>query len=239
VTRLTAIDPKNIIGFSDEGERSRPDTPPTSSAPPSSYSLRNRNSKQSSLKYDVKYHPLDEAIRPSQAAKRRSAHGEAIQPLLSDDSDEANSSPADLSGDSDEEEESEEVVEKKPEPVSKGKKRTRRPSAPLEPTRRSSRRTADTKVSYDMSVHPQDRDLIVLSSDEEEEDGVPIAKRKRLSNSTARKSKSQGRDANVVGSDSDASELSNEVLSSVEGNNGGATPGTAEIPGKPTSMVAP
>jgi hypothetical protein len=181
VTRLTAIDPRNIIGASgDESEHSIPGTPPTSSAPPSSYSLRTRNAGHSALRYDTKYHPMDDAVRPSQAAKRRSLHGD-VQ-ILSDESDDMSSMCAESSDESDEEEPKKDV-KKKPHPFTKGNKRTRDPIEAREPTRRSSRQTAGVKVLYDTNVHPQDEDLIVLSSDDDEAESGPIVKRRKWSSS--------------------------------------------------------
>jgi hypothetical protein len=217
VTRLTAIDPRNIIGPSgDESEHSAPSTPPTSSAPPSSYSLRIRNAGQSALRYDTKYHPMDDAVRPSQAAKRRALH-EDVQ-ISSDESDNMSSMRAESSDESDEEEPKKDV-KKKPQLVTKGKKRTRAQVELWEPTRRSSRQTAGMKVLYDMNVHPQDEDLIVLSSNDDEAEAGHIAKRKKSSHSKAIVIKSGS-----VDSDED-------VMSSVEDSDSGMNLSPAGAPG--------
>jgi hypothetical protein len=186
VSLLTSIDPKNII----ENEDAPPttDTLPTSSMPASSYSFRNRRAAQGKFIYDVKYHPMDDSIRPSQAAKRRSAHGE--EQVSSDDSSEASVQGDD--SDSDEEEEDNKEEEQKSRPAKKGKKRTRSPSQSPEPTRRSSRRTATPRVSYNMSIHPQDRDLEESSTtDSGGEAAAPGPKRKTSSRSVTAKSPSR------------------------------------------------
>lgn len=175
--------------------------------------------------YDLKYHPMDESIRPTQAAKRRSVHGEA--PLFSDDSNQSFSVHGDSSTDSDVDQKEDE-----PKPTRKGKKRTRQQSRSLEPTRRSSRRTSDAKVLYDMNVHPQDDDLIVLSSDDEDDDdkaSKPIAKRKKVSHSSTAKfqSRTKGLDVTEVSSDMDL----DEPMSSVESSNDGMKSAPVEVPG--------
>ena len=162
--------------MTDEESEHAVDTPPTSSMPPSSYSLRNRRATQGKLVYDVKYHPMDDSIRPSQAAKRRSAHGE-IQ-LISDDESDADE-PFSVHAESDDEEEGlEEEIKEKTRPAKKGRKRARCRSTSPEPTRRSSRQTTKPKISYNMQVHPQDRDLEV-SSDNGSDTGAPAHGRKR------------------------------------------------------------
>lgn len=47
----------------------------------------------------------------------------------------------------------------------KGKKRTKSEVDLPQPTRRSSRKTSNLKVSYSMKVHPQDKDLEMLSDE--------------------------------------------------------------------------
>jgi hypothetical protein len=189
VTLLTAIDPKNIIDLSDHDDRTAAaDTPPMSSVPTSSYSFRKRKASQSKLVYDGKYHPMDDSIRPSQAAKRRSAHGE-----IESFSDENKSDSFTVHADSDIEAESNEHVEgveteKKPRSAGKSKKRTQGPTRSPEPTRRSSRRTAVSKVAYNMNIHPQDNDLEVSSSNDEGEASPPTVKRKKLLCPAANKS---------------------------------------------------
>jgi hypothetical protein len=186
---LTSIDPRNIIDITDnEDAPSTADTPPTSSMPASSYSFRNRRAARGKLIYDVKYHPMDDSIRPSQAAKRRSAHGE--EQVSSDDSSEA--SVQGDGSDLDEEKEGKKEEEQKSRPAKKGKKRARSPSQSPEPTRRSSRRTATLRVSYNMSIHPQDRDLEESSADDsDDEAAAPGPKRKTSSRSVTVKSPSR------------------------------------------------
>lgn len=217
MTRLTAIDPRNIIGPSgEESEHSMPSTPPTSSAPPSSYYLRTRNVGKSALRYDTRYHPMDDAVRPSQAAKRRALH-EDVQ-ISSDESDDISSMRTESSDESGEEELKKDV-KKNSQLVTKGKKRTRAQVEVREPTRRSSRQTAGVKVLYDTNVHPQDDDLIVLSSDDDEAEAGPIAKRRKSSHSKAIVIKSGS-----VDSDED-------VMSSVEDSDSGMNLSPADVPG--------
>ncbi|KNG51569.1 hypothetical protein TW65_91055 [Stemphylium lycopersici] len=143
-----------------------------SSAPTPSYSLRNR--KQNRLIYDLKYHPMDDSVRPTQAAKRRSAHGQRHVSFNSDDSSEASTViNTDTEGSGDEQSE----IEKQPKRNAKGKKRklALSQSLSIEPTRRSSRKVSDIKTSYNMKVHPQD-EFLVISSDEDE---PPVSKGKR------------------------------------------------------------
>jgi hypothetical protein len=174
---LASIDPKNIINITeDESEHVAVDTPPTSSIPPCTYSLRNRRASQGKLVYDVKYHPMDDSIRPTQAAKRRSVHGE-IQVISDDESDASDSFSVHADSDNDEDQRKEEV-EEKVKPIKTGKRRSRCRSTTPEPSRRSSRQTTKPKISYNMKVHPQDRDLEV-SSDIDGDTGAASGKRKR------------------------------------------------------------
>ncbi|EMD69989.1 hypothetical protein COCSADRAFT_77936, partial [Bipolaris sorokiniana ND90Pr] len=147
--------------------------PPTSSAPTSSYSFRSRN--KSKLVYDAKYHPMDDAIRPTQAARRRSAHG--MKQVCLDADDESEDSAA-IYTDTEEsiDEESEAEEETRQSAKSKKRKLTQSRLLSVEPTRRSPRKVSDLKVLYDMSVHPQDEFLAVTS---EEEEIVPRKKSKR------------------------------------------------------------
>lgn len=110
------------------------------------------------LVYDQKYHPMDDIIRPSQAAKRRSLHGEkALPPDDSDGSDASSSNRTSsdvgsMVGD-------EESDDDEPQPSKQRQKRKRPESRTPEPTRRSSRRRVSPKMSYNMKIHPQDSDL--------------------------------------------------------------------------------
>lgn len=125
---------------------------PAPTCPP----IRRSARAKSTLLYDQKYHPMDDIIRPSQAAKRRSLHGE--QPVLRADSDgetseESRSDVGSMAGDEDSESDDEELQPKR---TSK-RKRTR--SLTSEPTRRSTRRRTNLNVSYNTNIHPQDSDL--------------------------------------------------------------------------------
>jgi hypothetical protein len=110
---------------------------------------------KSTLVYDQKYHPLDDIIRPSQAAKRRLLHGE--RPTLPDDSN--GSVPEGLGSDVGSVVGDEDSDDKEPRPSTRGRKRKRSVSLNPEHTRRSSRRRTKPKVSYNMKIHPQDSDL--------------------------------------------------------------------------------
>ena len=110
---------------------------------------------KSTLVCDQKYHSLDDIIRPSQAAKRRSLHGERLTlPDGSNDSasEGSGSDVGSMVGDEDSDDE-------ESRPSTGGRKRKRFISLTPEPTRRSSRRRTQPKVSYDMKIHPQDSDL--------------------------------------------------------------------------------
>ena len=167
---LASVDPKNIIDVTDEqDEYAAEGTPPTSSLPPPSYALRNRKATQGKLIYDVKYHPMDDSIRPSRAAKRRSFHGEPK--TFSAESSEATSAH-------DEPNEGESDVEERAASTKKGTKRKKCCPREAQPTRRSSRKSLNSGISYNMSVHPQDRDLEVSSSDDSDcELDMPRSKR--------------------------------------------------------------
>ncbi|KAF1919622.1 hypothetical protein BDU57DRAFT_147297 [Ampelomyces quisqualis] len=174
---ITSVDLRNIIDIIEEkSEHVAVDTLPTSSMPPSTYSLRNRRATRGKLVYDVKYHPMDDRIRPTQAAKRRSAHGE-IQVISDNESDTSESFSVHAESGDDEGEDDREI-EEKAKPIRKGKKRARHCSTTPEPIRRSSRRTTKPKMSYNMNFHPQDQDLEV-SSDNDSEIEVPSGRRKR------------------------------------------------------------
>ncbi|KAG9202940.1 hypothetical protein G6514_003721 [Epicoccum nigrum] len=122
---------------------------PASTGPPARRSAR----AKSTLIYDQKYHPMDDVIRPSQAAKRRSLHGES--PLVDDRSEsyaseDSTSDAESMNGD-------QESNDDDSQPPARGRKRKRSLSPEL--TRRSSRRKTTPKVSYNMRIHPQDSDL--------------------------------------------------------------------------------
>ncbi|KAH7068746.1 hypothetical protein BKA63DRAFT_93620 [Paraphoma chrysanthemicola] len=172
ITLLTAVDPGNIIDPTESafGE-SGVEHAPTSSLSASKYAFRNRRANHSKLAYDVKYHPMDDDIQPTRAAKRRLAHGKTQSILVdtsgsSSENNEGGTDDHNAAANSTDEEEA--VVQ------SKSRKRRRCQNWPLEPCRRSSRKTSGAKISYDMSIHPQDADLemlkIELDSEEEDED---------------------------------------------------------------------
>lgn len=99
---------------------------------------------------------MDDVIRPSQAAKRRSLHKEGRlrqEHSDDDDSEDSASDVGDMIGNGDDD------TDIDSEPSARGKKRKRSRSQTPEPTRRSSRRRTKPKVSYNMKVHPQDSDL--------------------------------------------------------------------------------
>ncbi|KAH9881881.1 hypothetical protein J1614_001052 [Plenodomus biglobosus] len=184
---------------SSQGRPQKSETLPASSAPTSSYSFRNRGARQNKLVYDLKYHPMDDSIRPSQAAKRRSAHGEQLLSSGASIHFFSTRNDADTQPSSDysieEGRTRKKVVQKH---VSKGKKRPRQRSQSPRPTRRSSRRVSDEKKPYDMSVHPQDKDLELLSSDGEEV-SRPFSRRRKDS----KKSNSNGDRTTEISTKSD------------------------------------
>ncbi|OAL45215.1 hypothetical protein IQ07DRAFT_591562 [Pyrenochaeta sp. DS3sAY3a] len=177
------IDIKNIIDL--------PDRP---------FSLRDRSAKYSKLKYDFKYHPMDESIRPSQAAKRRSIHGERL--LLSDTSFGSNSSDngSDTTALADDELEFKEVSQ----PLKRGRKRKRARMQSPRNLRRSSRKIEVHKTAYDMNVHPQDEDLELSSSSEtrnESEGQSPEAENPPWSSSHIVENSTDEEFSSVTGSD--------------------------------------
>lgn len=105
---------------------------------------------------------MDESIRPSQAAKRRSVHGERL--LLSDTSFGYNSSDngSDTTALANDELEFSEVSQT----LKRGKKRKRARMQSPRNLRRSSRKIEVHKTAYNMNVHPQDEDLELSSSSE-------------------------------------------------------------------------
>jgi hypothetical protein len=110
---------------------------------------------------------MDDAIRPGQAAKRRSAHGEIPLVESEDISDASTLSNTDAGAeelsDSDSEEEKEMPRQSK---KAQGRKQTKARPLPTEGMRRSKRKVSDKKTSYNMDIHPQDK-YLVISSDEE------------------------------------------------------------------------
>ena len=129
---------------------------------------------------------MDDIIRPSQAAKRRSLHGERL--TLGDGSyDEASEDSGSDMGSMVGDEYSDD--EEPPRPT-RGRKRKRSRSQTPEPTRRSSRRRTKPKVSYNMKIHPQDSDLKrIWACDGSKSSPSPT---KQVSSSRADSSKKKG-----------------------------------------------
>ncbi|KAF2451498.1 hypothetical protein P171DRAFT_515510 [Karstenula rhodostoma CBS 690.94] len=113
--------------------------------PASSYMTRGsaRGARSNDLAYDQKYHPIDEYLRPSQAAKRRAQHG-----LYNEDS----------SSVSFEEEDSESDPNVEDQQQMKNRKELDKFAAIRRGTRFSSRRI-NHDVLYNMQIHPQDSQL--------------------------------------------------------------------------------
>lgn len=132
----------------------------TSSLSASKYSFRNRRANRSKLVYDVKYHPMDDDIQPTRAAKRRLAHGET-QSILVDSSGSCSENNEEGTDDDNAAANSTDEEEATVQP--KSRKRRRCHNSPLEPSRRSLRKTPETKVLYNMSIHPQDEELEMLT----------------------------------------------------------------------------
>lgn len=156
-------------------------TTPAPTCPP----IRRSTRIKSTLVYDQKYHPLDDIIRPSQAAKRRSLHGEeSTRPNYSDGSASEDSGFDVGSGD-------ENSGDEEPRPSTRGHKRRRLMSQAPEPTRRSSRRRTKPNVSYNMKIHPQDSDLRrVGACDGSKSSPSPTKHRRSSRNSPAEKDRS-------------------------------------------------
>ncbi|KAL5433908.1 hypothetical protein PMIN07_010953 [Paraphaeosphaeria minitans] len=121
------ITPDEVTFFTAEDNKPRP-----------SYLIRGpaRGARSNDLAYDQRYHPMDEYIRPSQAAKRRAEHGI-----------EDNSSVHSVESDSD--------TDAEDQPQRKKRKLNK---VITRGTRRSSRRT-NHDVLYNMQIHPQDSQL--------------------------------------------------------------------------------
>ncbi|CAO2654695.1 Nn.00g114280.m01.CDS01 [Neocucurbitaria sp. VM-36] len=189
------IDPENLLNFVDNDYEvlhpKRLQLAPPFSNPISSYTLRNRGEKQGRLVYDLKYHPMDDSIRPSQAARRRLAHGEVL--LLSDDTCDSSSeqsltetvSPIGV------DEESE--LEEAPRKVTGGKKRKLTHMQASKPTRRSSCKTSDVKTAYNMDIHPQDEALEMSGANDSETELLSHRRRKVQRTRPISESESDGR----------------------------------------------
>ena len=121
---------------------------------------------------------MDDSIRPSQAAKRRSAHGE--KQLSPHDSLGALSDRSDTDGDMPVLTDNESEIEDNPKQVPRNKKGQKAQPSSSAGTRRSLRTVSCPRKSYNMKIHPQDEELQILSDDETIM-RVPRRKRKRQS----------------------------------------------------------
>ncbi|KAF2658787.1 hypothetical protein K491DRAFT_247078 [Lophiostoma macrostomum CBS 122681] len=143
---LAGIGPENIISQSEnEEEALAKNTPPTSSISTSSYRTRRQvhGSQKSEVCYDQKYHPMDDVMNPTRAAKVKSKYGEELPVsddilFFSDVDDGGNESDVEMHIDA--------------EPMKKVKNKF------CQPTRRSGRQM-NNSVIYNTSVHPQDNDI--------------------------------------------------------------------------------
>ncbi|KAJ4351719.1 uncharacterized protein N0V89_007062 [Didymosphaeria variabile] len=157
---LSGLDVGNIVVPSDDIIISTAeDSVPASSVPPSSHMKSShmtrgstRGTRSNNLAYNQKYHPMDEYLRPSQAAKRRAEHG-----LDDEDNDSANFEEQD-NGDSDSE------VEDLPQMKKRKKLDKFALHQGTQGTRRSSR-SVNRDVLYDMNIHPQDSQLEHMTTD--------------------------------------------------------------------------
>ena len=125
---------------------------------------------------------MDDRIRPVQAAKRRSAHGE--EPIF-DSADSTESYSFNVSADESSNEQSEDEIQFSKE-FTRGKRQklVQTRLLPRKGTRRSTRKFSEPKTSYNMGVHPQDKFLVISSDDDEEQ--MPSKKRRKLTHSLPR-----------------------------------------------------
>jgi hypothetical protein len=108
--------------------------------------------------YDQKYHPMDEVVRPSRAARHRARYEEQCP----DDDSEATDFHEDERSDSD--------IEASHRPFgNKRRKLSTVPPTAAQGTRRSSRHV-DRNVLYDTSIHPQDEEINYMEVDSKHED---------------------------------------------------------------------
>lgn len=141
---------------------------PTSSAPTPSKRTRGHSNSTRALQYNGKYHPLDEILRPSQAAKFRAEHG--LNKCEDSDSDGFKDQ-----GDKD----SDYDVDGKPQ---KKKNKTSGMTAFCYGPRRSPRKV-NRNALYNTNAHPQDLDLAQMdvdgtmeyATDDGDDDWVSIA----------------------------------------------------------------
>ena len=122
---------------------------------------------------------MDDTIRPSQAAKRRTAHGEV--PILdSDDASDAftltdTAASIGESSDTRSEDYEEAPMQSK---QAKRRKQTKLRPLPAKGTRRSTRKVSNQKTSYNMDIHPQDKYLVISSDDDDKQ--TPSNKRREI-----------------------------------------------------------
>lgn len=124
---------------------------PARSVPSSSHRTRGstRSTRSGDLAYDQKYHPIDEYLRPSQAAKRRAEHSigdEGRSSVCFEENHDSGSS----------------YDEDDPPPTTKRRKLDK--FDVYQSTRRSTRRV-NRHVLYDMTVHPQDSQIEEIAED--------------------------------------------------------------------------
>ncbi|KAF2682120.1 hypothetical protein K458DRAFT_391154 [Lentithecium fluviatile CBS 122367] len=158
-TLLSGLGLDNIITVADDEDSHSVarDTPPTSSIPTSSLRTRGQtNAMQNSRPlYDQKYHPMDDVVQPSRAARHRAKYEE--QNL--DEDSEGTDFQEDDQSDSD-------VGVDHHRNTNKRRKLSHFP--PTQGTRHSSRRT-NRNVLYDMNVHPQDEEIEQMEIDSDQE----------------------------------------------------------------------
>ncbi|EON60969.1 hypothetical protein W97_00179 [Coniosporium apollinis CBS 100218] len=134
---LAGIDEHNVIEVSDEDEAA-PDNPTSSFH---HHTTRASVYGRADALYDMKYHPMDDVMRPSQAAKRRKLT-DVIEASSEEEDFVAQSSSSDYNG-----------VDSR-----------RRFGTQREPTssRHSARTASKPLVNYDVRIHPQDNILADL-----------------------------------------------------------------------------
>ncbi|KAK7188062.1 hypothetical protein DPSP01_001607 [Paraphaeosphaeria sporulosa] len=175
---LNGLDAGNIITSDEVIISTVKDNTPTSS-----YLTRGstRGARSNDLAYDQSYHPVDEYIRPYQAAKRRAEHG-------LEDTNSVHSVESDTDTD----------AEDQPQP-----KKRKLNTIIIRGTRRSSRRT-NHNVLYNMKIHPQDSQLEQLVGDTVDEAAEEDAEMISIGSSEA----AEEEDEQVVGDTTGKSPLS-------------------------------
>lgn len=156
----------------------------TTSSPPLRRSSRTTLSSCNHLHYDLKYHPVDDIIRPSQATKRKAAHNiEQDEHRTDDDDDDDDEEEGGEDGDTQEseeddhahyegsDEEEDKTVKPTVEDIASSTHRHPAPRSKIRTTRarlrRSKRRLSTTPV-YSQKVHPQDDQIDELSDEQAE-----------------------------------------------------------------------